>query len=258
MHSLNYLPDVLLPYKDKILATVKPVINITLKPAKDLPLWASKIGGKPYLPKDFNYPTDNQGEPMAFLAQFDLSQLPPTDELPKIGLLSFFIGDNDGKVLYFDKIMMDNDKLHQDYPKTDYDEFLPFKDNEQFALNYELNKQLIGFENFNFSQKVFGKPYDDNELLDNDDIYDELSECPIINHTGHHLLGYPNFVQFDPRGDDYWRHQIDDYQNYISLLSLGSDDNIMWVDNGTGNFFIHPNDLKNGDFSKVDFWQDSL
>lgn len=69
MRHFDDLPNVLLPYKDKILATVKPVINITLSPTKDLLLWASKVGGKPYLPKNFKYPTDNQGNPLSLLAQ---------------------------------------------------------------------------------------------------------------------------------------------------------------------------------------------
>ena len=95
-------------------------------------------------------------------------------------------------------------------------------------------------------------------FVKNKDIYDELSEYPPINHIGHHLLGYPHFMQFDPRGDDCFGKRIADYQNYILLLRLGSDDNIMWGDSGSGHFFIHPDDLKNRDFSKANFWQDSL
>ncbi len=44
-------------------------------------------------------------------------------------------------------------------------------------------------------------------------------------------------------------------QDYILLFQLDSDSedgkDIMWGDAGVGNFFIHPDDLRKRDFSKV-------
>jgi uncharacterized protein YwqG len=65
---------------------------------------------------------------------------------------------------------------------------------------------------------------------------------------GHRLSGYPYFTQSDPRGDKK------NIQDYILLFQLDTDDaenDIMWGDSGVGNFFIHPEDLKKRDFSKV-------
>ncbi|SUC47704.1 Domain of uncharacterised function (DUF1963) [Providencia stuartii] len=65
--------------------------------------------------------------------------------------------------------------------------------------------------------------------------------------NGHRIGGYPFFTQTDPRE---YRKEI---QDYVLLLQIDSDyeTGILWGDIGVGNFFIHPEDLKNKDFSKV-------
>src|SRR6478672_6838507 len=59
----------------------------------------SKLGGRPTLPPDIDWPRHGQtGTPLHFLSQIDLSSLPPTPlhnaprapTLPKRGLLFFF------------------------------------------------------------------------------------------------------------------------------------------------------------------------
>ena len=64
-----------------------------------------------------------------------------------------------------------------------------------------------------------------------------------LDGSGHKLGGYPYFTQEDPRSAE----------GMELLLQLDSDDsvNMMWGDVGVGNFFIAPEDLKRGDFSRV-------
>ena len=59
---------------------------------------ASKIGGKPYLPADFEWPTftdsdDNVTRPLSFFCQINLAEVKPFDKdgvLPGRGTLYFF------------------------------------------------------------------------------------------------------------------------------------------------------------------------
>lgn len=68
----------------------------------------------------------------------------------------------------------------------------------------------------------------------------------IANLGGSHLLGYPDFDQTDPRSS---RNHLDDH---VLMMQIGSEaDGVMWGDCGQAHFFIHPNDLAKGDFSKL-------
>jgi uncharacterized protein YwqG len=71
-----------------------PAIAIEAHAASDddLPVGASKLGGQPDLPPDTEWPEHN-GQPLGFLAQFNLAEVAPYDVeslLPRTGLLSFF------------------------------------------------------------------------------------------------------------------------------------------------------------------------
>lgn len=85
LHAL--LPDLL-----------EPEIIITPTQIEEclLPLGASRFGGVPDLPPTFTWPVQ-QGKPLQFLAQFNLSEIPSNDELyplPKSGWLYFFLKPN--------------------------------------------------------------------------------------------------------------------------------------------------------------------
>lgn len=283
--KLANLPPELLPYKDNILATVKPVIDIKLSPADDLPLWASKVGGKPYLPLDVEYPCDENGKPLLLLAQFNCEELPTNNQLPITGILSFFITcnydfygeiyntptlQNGFRVIYFEKIIKDETQLITDFDEiyTQAEDFenlmfplfgeLDSNDklyNVQFKPTFTFTHQEIGYENFDFENKLFnGQDFSDDILKGNKELFHKILKN-FFNASGHHLLGYPFFVQEDNRPFD--KHTKD----YILLFQLDSefigDFEILWGDAGVGNFFIHPDDLAKKDFSKVAFYWES-
>lgn len=273
MINLDDLPFELLPFKNNILATVKPVIEITLSPADDLPLWASKVGGKPYLPLDVEYPFSSDGNPLKLLAQINFSEIPTNDTLPKTGILSFFIensldkkyvygadysdlANQDGfKVFYFEEIHQDISKL-----KTDFSEFESYWNNEDtysplnnndiaYKMVFSNSQELMPEIDFHTAEHFFGlENYYDIYKLKGDE-KKILRYLNNIDSTGHKLLGYPYFTQIDPRIEHA------QFRDYILLFQLDSEDengiNISWGDFGVGNFFIHPNDLNNKDFSKV-------
>ena len=80
------------------------------------------------------------------------------------------------------------------------------------------------------------------EERDQDYLYDQLQS------TGHRLLGYPCFEQYDPRGEN------SPYDTLLFQLDSDwteDDDYVMWGDAGVGNFFIRREDLENRDFSRI-------
>lgn len=110
------------------------------------------------------------------------------------------------------------------------------------------NKTLNQYLN-NYGDELFDMYINNYRILSNNQ-----------NFNKHFILGYPTFGQDEPRKDKVqYGNEIGDY---ISLLQIDSscpienNSDIMWGDCGIANFFIHPNDLKNSDFSKLVYYWD--
>ncbi|MEB3791795.1 YwqG family protein [Acinetobacter sp. IK40] len=262
----EHLPHTLHPYLEKISATILPTVTMQLTTCDDLSLWQSKIGGEPYLPLDTAYPVDSNGNPLALLAQFNFAEIPSLPNFPDQGILQFYIAADDlygmnfddqqqqsgFKVLYFDQVIADPSQLKQDFSELEFNEdtYLPFTG--QYSIEFNLTSQPISLGDFAFAPKILGveELYDFEDRFEGGDFEDDFIEPydEVASASGHRLGGYPYFTQTDPR------HYNDKVQDYILLFQLDTDDaenEIMWGDSGVGNFFIHPEDLKNKDFSKV-------
>ena len=270
--DINNLPKVLQPYQANIQKTIKPVIDIKLSQADNLPIWASKVGGHPYLPLTHDYPHDSNGLPLQLLAQINLSDVPTNDLLPRAGMLLFFIGGDDlygmdfddqqtqdgFRVLYFDTVITDESQLWQDFSAIEEkiaasaEYFSPIdREKPSLSISYHLTKREMSYSDCHFQNEVLnGSDFWDDVLKNDDDLYEQiLDEEKLFNGGGHKLLGYPLFTQDDPRNS----HPA--FKDYILLFQLDSADvgdyQILWGDCGIGNFFIHPDDLQRQDFSKV-------
>ncbi|MDH0564856.1 YwqG family protein [Acinetobacter courvalinii] len=262
----EHLPHTLHPYLEKISATILPTVTMQLTASDNLSLWQSKIGGEPYLPLDTAYPVDSNGNPLALLAQFNFAEIPSLPNFPDQGILQFYIAADDlygmnfddqqqqsgFKVLYFEQVIADAAQLKQDFSELEFDEdaYLPFTG--QYSIEFNLTSQPISLGDFAFAPKILGveELYDFEDRFEGGDFEDDFIEPydEVASASGHRLGGYPYFTQTDPR------HYNDKVQDYILLFQLDTDDaenEIMWGDSGVGNFFIHPEDLKNRDFSKV-------
>lgn len=262
----EHLPHTLHPYLEKISATILPTVTMQLTARDDLSLWQSKIGGEPYLPLDTAYPVDSNGKPLALLAQFNFAEIPSLPNFPDQGILQFYIAADDlygmnfddqqqqsgFKVLYFDQVIADAAQLKQDFSELEFDEdaYLPFTG--QYSIEFNLTSQPISLGDFAFAPKILGveELYDFEDRFEGGDFEDDFIEPydEVASASGHRLGGYPYFTQTDPR---QYNEKV---QDYILLFQLDTDDaenEIMWGDSGVGNFFIHPEDLKNRDFSKV-------
>lgn len=262
----EHLPHTLHPYLEKISATILPTVTMQLTASDDLSLWQSKIGGEPYLPLDIAYPVDSNGNPLALLAQFNFAEIPSLPNFPDQGILQFYIAADDlygmnfddqqqqsgFKVLYFDQVIADAAQLKQDFSELEFDEdaYLPFTG--QYSIEFNLTSQPISLGDFAFAPKILGveELYDFEDRFEGGDFEDDFIEPydEVASASGHRLGGYPYFTQTDPR---QYNEKV---QDYVLLFQLDTDDaenEIMWGDSGVGNFFIHPEDLKNRDFSKV-------
>ena len=252
---------VLAPYREQILKTEKPTIEMELfSPAENLPLWQSKVGGKPYLPKGENYPMSKDGKPLTLLVQINFEEMPPLEDYPTKGILQFFVDSQDDligadfdnpteqnefRVLYHANVVKDNEVLQQEFPKIDENEFyMPYNYGEEFAISFKRKEQFVPTGDYSF-EEIIPDLYD----LD-DEVGEAICDDDELCSSGHRIGGYPYFTQSDPREFDTIP------KDYKLLLQLDSDDYLMWGDCGVGNFFIYPEDLKVLDFSKVAYTWD--
>ncbi|EPG35474.1 YwqG family protein [Acinetobacter colistiniresistens] len=264
--KVEALPNSLQPYLEKISSTIQPTVTMQLNANDNLSVWQSKVGGVPYLPLDATYPVDSNGKPLALLAQLNFAEIPSLPNFPDQGILQFYIAADDlygmnfddqqqqsgFKVLYFDQVIADASQLKQDFAEVQLgeDDYLPFTG--QYSIEFALSTQPISLGDFAFAPKILGVEdlYDFEDQFEGGDFEDDFIEPydEVASASGHRLGGYPYFTQTDPR---QYNEKV---QDYVLLFQLDTDDaenEIMWGDSGVGNFFIHPEDLKKRDFSKV-------
>ncbi len=179
-------------------------IEISYEPTEDgAHQTRSKIGGRPSVPKGFQWPyyegesfenvTENR--PLAFLAEIHLSEAAEYDTeglLPSTGVLSFFYELETQKwgfdpkdmgcsrVYYFEH---EEELSEVQFPEELHEDFkLP-----EFRLSFERNVSLPSYADYP----------DDEEDFDWDD-FNELREaygCPSEDCDVTRLLGYPDVIQ---------------------------------------------------------------
>ena len=238
----------------------------------------SKIGGKPYLPKDFIWPY-YQELPLSFLAQINLKEVNSLDKdrlLPSKGMLYFFYeleteewgykpqSKGCAKVFYYEDIS--NFSLI-DFPENMEDDYkIP-----EFKVNFKSNISLPSYEDF----YLFLKEHDtfkeqDISFSDFIPLYDELF-IPDNNYTK--LLGYPEVIQnpmeeeceavirgFDMGGVEsypkkYQKEIRSASKDWILLFQMDtvetSDYELMFGDSGHIYFWIKKEDLANKNFENI-------
>jgi len=81
------------PWAHELAQLCQPAFRLFPTPgaSTNLPIGATRLGGNPDVPKDFEWPTF-KGEPLTFLAQINLAHLGHTP-LPEAGWLLFFMDD---------------------------------------------------------------------------------------------------------------------------------------------------------------------
>lgn len=254
--------------------TETPCMKIVLKDGS--PSFAgSKLGGLPYIPHDGNFPLDSQGKQMKLLAQIDCNDI-SLQGFPANGLLQFFVASNrlfglntaapteqtGFAVRYYETVdatVTEDEVKSKVIADEDAKPRFPLKGGA-FAIELLPETDFISAGDFRFEQMLADKA---NALCPNcgiKSLFDLTEEqqrqiSAAFSGSGSKISGFPHFAQDDPRcvADK-------NLQSFETLLlQLDSDDeNIIWGDSGTGNFFIEPAMLAECDFSRVLYNWDCL
>lgn len=267
-HALDYLKK-----------TVRQGIRLSKQQPEDYAgAGNSRIGGDPDLPADMEWPLDQDGMPMTFLAQLRLSEIAVHDEsslLPKDGLLVFFVGIDEPAYHIEHRILY----LAEDQ--------LQAANHRQSPENTSLEDEFTGYQ---ITARASIEPpnygYTDSEQLEDDehdyDQYEELT-FDLTEYSSSDLavmFGYPSTQHGDCEyeaalalltGEKY-NYSMSDALSRIKkhlngdqaaaeqevgdtllLLALDSDRDVgfCWWDAGELQFYIRKEDLIAGNFTRT-------
>ena len=267
---MTALNPALTPFLEEIRATARPsvVFNLSTEPCA---ISNSKVGGMPYWPEEMAYPSNPEGQPLCLLAQINFTEMPALPDFPSSGILQFFIDGYDGemgvsydnlcdqsrfRVVYHREIRRDRLRSQWDGFNPPPDDGLPFPFGSEYRMrflpaadhyltrsDYRLNAQLP-----NLSRFLDGAKW---QFTENYEQYNR--------EESHRVGGYPFFTQDDPRCYPEDERMPQNYELLFQLASYWGENEeieLMWGDAGVGNFFIHPEDLRRRDFSRVAYTMD--
>lgn len=247
------LPEVLVPFADAIKRTEMPIIAATVLEHSPAPQGLSQLGGVPWWPAARPYPTGKDGAPLFLLAQINFAECATLESFPAQGLLQFFIGST-RDYLYGCNL---DDLLRPNAFQCVYHDTLEPRCLTQFdflsapaedcilplteplrarALLLSSDTMTVDWSDYRFA-KLLPEIAARDDLID---LYQEFASAPAIR-----LGGYPTLTQSDPRA--FAEVALGD----VTLLTVDTTDGIMWGDSGAGQFFMHAEDLRRRDFSKV-------
>lgn len=243
---------------------LKKELRLFLKPKNTDKLGFSKLGGKPELPDNWEWPKDHNGKSLSFIGQINFEELNgfDLDNIPETGLLSFFYSgtqeawgfdpkDKDAfKLIYTPE---PTNLIQYDYP-SDLDQHSQFK-----VTGIEF-KQSVSLPNW--EDERVGTVLDDKEMDSYMDIWENEDfihkflghsnnvqgqmelDCELV--TNGLYLGDPSGYN-DPTAKELEKNAID----WTLLLQIDSDHEktgMMWGDAGRIYFWIRTEDLKNSNF----------
>ncbi|MDO4686233.1 MAG: YwqG family protein [Corynebacterium sp.] len=213
----------------------------------------SRIVGPAFISEAFPWPINPEdSQPLCFIAQLNLAQLPPLDGYPHSGLLQFFH-------IPGCEASTENNCVVRLVPESEFER--GHLEQEPEPQSFTLSKGYFEVQGQYYDQFPTNNDYrlpeipdpnhmDGDEPIDVEDISLELLN---LNPTDHIFgAGWASFIFADPRyypenGITGWELLFQVYPLYDPVskaeLELG--------DAGVINFFIHPEDRRNQDFSRV-------
>lgn len=236
----------------------KPAVRFTPVPDAPIEPLGSRLLGPAYLLDGEQWPRDDSGEPLQFLAQINFADCASLDGYPRDGVIQFFIGIDDLFGADFDNLLGGQrlvrvipadakGALRNRPPISRDDEYLYTPSQSDAVRERGMMLVAIPFEdrmdlsNKEADQRFFAMS-DEHDL---DPLYEAVDEIDQTRDLCHHTGGFPAFTQSDIRHDAAY----EDFDHV--LLRLTSDDILMWGDAGECVFMMRSDDLARGDFDKV-------
>ena len=246
--------------------------------------WSSKVGGRPFLPKSFVWPTftyygDGVTRPLSFICQINLEELKEYDKdnlLPKKGMLYFFY-ECESLTWGFDSQDKEATRVFYFADTTDFVELeLPVELEEhnripEIAISFENRMAYPSYEEFHI--------YNDSEY--DFEEYDAVLEnlgVDLEEEEVSKLLGYANIIQDEMLTEcerisrDLYCGDSESYQNtpealekeieqcakeWVLLFQIDTitkdDFEMMFGDCGKLYVYIKKTDLENGNFNNISF-----
>ncbi len=264
--------------KEKLIKMIRPTVGIRTKSSddKNLKVGKSKIGGKPDLPKDFEWPkSDNKS--MLFCAQYNLSELTKFDNeniLPKRGFFYVFLSlDQDWKEFNginqpykfifsgtenITRTELPNDLEENQTFKTaeiEYFQFHTIPDDENYKL-FEFEKKYDDFY-FYFYQPtdeyLIEELYEDSNKMHQILGYDRSIQSSVVYEFASKELGL--YLADSSEYKKHWNDILELSKTYELLLQLDCDDSetdlSRFGGSGVYYFGISKTDLENKKFDSI-------
>ena len=244
---------------------------------------ASKFLGRPYWPKDVEYPRDVNGKSLVLLAQLNFAEMPKLTDYPDTGILQFYISGEesrehiwgslqyDGKPFnesrYFQSLQSQrffravyHARIPQDGEKANAAPLVkpewPLPIGDEAKLSFESSAEPVLASDYRFNA-VFGKPAYEffQQFGDKASAVYAQYDAFAYRHSLAKVGGYASPVQSDPRT----LGPSDDWIVLLEMQSSGAGDGveILWGDAGMAMFFIRREDSRKRDFSKVAYYWDN-
>ncbi len=264
--------------KEKLIKMIRPTVGIQTKESDDnnVKVGKSKIGGKPDLPKDFEWPkSDNKS--MLFCAQYNLSELTKFDKennLPKKGFFYVFMSlDQDWKEFNgvnqpYKFIFSDTENIIRTEFPNDLEENQTFKTAEIEYFQFYTIPDAENYKLFEFDKKYadfyfyFYQPTDEYLI---EELYEDSNKM-------HQILGYDRSLQssvvyefaskelglYGAESSEYkkkWNDILELSKTYELLLQLDCDDSnsdlSKFGGSGTYYFGLSKTDLEKKKFDDI-------
>jgi hypothetical protein len=262
-------------FADLLRGQVSPCVLMrsSAQEEKLLAVGTSKLGGRPDLPQGMVWPRGRNDEPLRFLAQIALPELPFRGHLPAKGILYFFYHQDQGQVLYLpDPAVLVRtppplEKIEKSFlkkfpllrPKGDPTEYGSCRLDFYVANSVPLPGSYI-WDKLVAKSDLGAKDKSRLEHL----LSQWCTQHPMYNPSNcHQVLGHPVYIgegHLEDGGETYASEtDLEDTSPIGSerhlLLQINSDENagIDWGEGGDDRvfFFIQAQDLHRVDFTDV-------